>query len=376
MAKKHPDLETRLTRRPPTPTEHSAIDRFMTSGTGDVQASDLDLKAIRLDRIIPDPNQPRRSMSTESLAELAASIREQGVIQPIEVDYDPEQDVYVMVHGERRWKAAKMAGLETIPAIIKPSRLDRATRLIRQLIENIQREDLNDVDRARALVGLRDQMQEERDAQLEAQAPIDSGKATWKTRVTWAEVGERVGLSRARMSQLRALLDLPDEIREDVRFGLLTEYDTRAYRGLPSEQQRELHSAWREEGLTGDEVREAATILKAEAKAPDPRSVSDVVALVTAPPPPPPEIEPSEMTRAEIQPTAPMDEARPRMPLAGVKEKPPTAEPTRWLVDLERLHATLTEISQADEQFSDELVGLLQQIHSLLQTILARQSTE
>ena len=106
MAKKHPDIQTRITRRPTTPTEHSAIDRFMTSSTGDVQASDLDLRAIRLDRIIPDPNQPRRSMSTESLAELAASIREQGVIQPIEVDYDPERDVYVLVHGERRWKAA------------------------------------------------------------------------------------------------------------------------------------------------------------------------------------------------------------------------------------------------------------------------------
>jgi ParB family chromosome partitioning protein len=375
MAKKRPDIQTRITRHIPTPVDHSAIDRFMTSGTGDVQASDLDLKAIRLDRIIPDPNQPRRSMSTESLAELAASIREQGVIQPIEVDYDPEQDVYVMVHGERRWKAAKMAGLETIPAIIKPSRLDGATRLIRQLIENIQREDLNDVDRARALVGLRDQMQEERDAQLEAETPIDSAKATWKTRVTWAEVGERVGLSRARMSQLRALLDLPNEIREDVRFGLLTEYDTRAYRGLSSEQQRELHRAWREESLTGDEVREAATILKAEAKASDPRTVPEVVALVTAPPPPPPDLEPIELVRAEAQPVAPVAEARREMPSTGVQEKAPVAAATRWLVDLERLCATLTEISQA-EQIPDDLVGLLQQIQSLLQSILVRQAMD
>ena len=374
MAKKHPDIQTRITRRSPTSTEHSAIDRFMTSSTGDVQASDLDLKAIRLDRIVPDPNQPRRSMSAESLTELAASIREQGVIQPIEVDYDPEQDVYVMVHGERRWKAAKMAGLETIPAIIKPSRLDRATRLIRQLIENIQREDLNDVDRARALVGLRDQMQEERDAQLAAQAPIDSDKATWKTRVTWAEVGEGVGLSRARMSQLRALLDLPDEIREDVRVGLITEYDTRAYRGLSTQQQRELHRAWREEGLTGDEVREAATILKAEAKAPDPRSVPDVVALVTAPPPPLPDMEPIEIARAEAQPAAAVDETRTEMPPAGVQEKPSVAAPTRWLVDLGRLHATLAEISRAEEDISDEIVGLLRQIYSLLQSILSHQS--
>ena len=198
MPRKRPDIQARLGRRTPPLTDQFAIDRLMTSASGDVQASDLDLKAVRLDRIVPDPNQPRRFMPTETLEDLAASIREQGVIQPIEVDYDPDQGVYVLVHGERRWKAAQMAGLETIPAIIKPSRLDRATRLIRQLIENIQREDLNDVDRARALVALRDWMQAELAAQLEAEEVPDSaalkgtGKATWKTQVTWAQVGKRV----------------------------------------------------------------------------------------------------------------------------------------------------------------------------------------
>jgi hypothetical protein len=87
-------------------------------------------------------------------------------------------------------------------------------------------------------------------------------------------------------------------------------------------------------------------------------------------------MEPSEMARATTQPVAPVDEARPHMPLPGVQEKPSMTASTRWLVDLERLQATLTEMSQAEEQFSDELVGLLQQIHNLLQSILSRQSAE
>jgi ParB family chromosome partitioning protein len=379
MAKKRAEIEARLGRRP-EPAEQASIDRFMTSSTGDVQASNLDLKAIRLDRIVPDPDQPRRTMSEDSLAELAASIREQGVIQPIEVDYDPQQDVYVLVHGERRWKAAQMAGLSTIPAIIKPSPLDRATRLVRQLIENIQREDLNDVDRARALVSLRDQMQEERDARLAADELDDSAKATWKTRFTWAEVGERVGLSRARMSQLRALLDLPDVIRDDVRQGVLTEYDTRAYRGLAADQQRDLHRAWREQGLTSAEVKEAATVLKAEAKAPDPRSVDEVVALVTAPPPPPPlRPEPVEgrlERREEAVRPVPVVEARPALRPEPVEGPPPVVEaPSRWLADLGHLHATLNEISRAG-QLTDDVVDLLQKIQSLVQEILARSNTE
>jgi ParB family chromosome partitioning protein len=382
MAKKQSDIQARLGQRTALSADQAAIDRLMTSATGDVQASDLDLKAIRLDRIIPDPNQPRRSMPAETLEDLAASIREQGVIQPIEVDYDPDQDVYVLVHGERRWKASKMAGLETIPAIVKPSRLDRATRLIRQLIENIQREDLNDVDRARALVSLRDQMQAELTAQLQAEEPPDSDKATWKTQVTWAQVGQRVGISRARMSQLRALLDLPDAIREDVRRGLLTERDSRSYRGLPPEQQRDLHRAWREQGLTAAEVQEAATVLKVEAKTPEPRSVDEVVALVTAPPPPPPE-EPVEETRPETPPgevtePTPLPTAEPVAEAPPATTPPPAAQPTAsWEDRLVQVRDSLQELESLDirPDSAEVLLSLIKDIRSVLTLVEERIST-
>jgi len=322
------------------PTEMPDIDGVFTSSIGDVQAAGLDLKAIRLDRIVPDPNQPRSIIPKDSLEELAASIREQGVIQPIEVDYDTEQDVYVLVHGERRWKAAQMAGLETIPTIIKPSRLDRATRLIRQLIENIQREDLNDVDRARALVALRNQMQAELTVRL-AEATetegevLPDGKTSWKTRVTWSDVGAKVGLSPSRMTRLRALLELPDAIREDVRKGLLTEFETRPYRGLLPDQQEELHQAWREQGLTADQVKEAAAVLKVEARMPEPHPVAEVIALVTAPPPPPPPpaidiadyVEPVVQKDLWLSPVEAEVKPRPAVERAGEVATQPTEPP-------------------------------------------------
>src|SRR5690606_20575713 len=123
------------------------------------QSAGMQLLALRLDAIQPDPVQPRRTFSADSLTELSESIRQDGVIQPIEVtEVRPNQ--YLIVHGERRWRAAKMAGLETIPAVVRRLDYDETTRFVRQLVENIQREDLNDVDRAAGLLRLRDLMQE------------------------------------------------------------------------------------------------------------------------------------------------------------------------------------------------------------------------
>src|SRR5881227_652484 len=102
------------------------------------------VRDIPLEKVVPNPSQPRMTWHEETLAELAASIREHGVLQPILVR--PAGDDYEIIAGERRWRASKLAGKETIPAIVE--RFDDATALEIALIENLQREDLSPLDEA------------------------------------------------------------------------------------------------------------------------------------------------------------------------------------------------------------------------------------
>lgn len=248
------------------------------SGEGDVeQASGLQLLAIRIDAIRPDPGQPRRTFPEDSLLELSDSIRQDGVIQPIEVaQVGPNQ--YLIVHGERRWRAAKMAGLETVPAIVRRRDYDEMTRFVRQLVENIQREDLNDVDRAAGLLRLRDLLQEELSATKAEDRPSDQ---PWSRKITWAKVGKRLGYSRQRIHQLIQLLNLPDEIKEDVRSGSLTERETRVYQGLKLSHQRALHRARMAGELNQREIRRVARALKETPQ----QTFSDAIHLVRRPEP-------------------------------------------------------------------------------------------
>jgi ParB family chromosome partitioning protein len=238
------------------------LDRLFT-GEGDVeQSAGLQLLALRVDAIDPDPDQPRSTFNEDALRELAESIRQDGVIQPIEVTQS-KSGRYLIVHGERRWRASQLAGLETVPAVVRRRNYDDVTRFVRQVVENIQREDLNDVDRAAALLRLRKLMQEELDA-----APQDQRSAgePWGGKVTWAKVGGRLGYSRQRIHQLIQLLDLPDEIKDAVREGVLTERDTRVYQGLTAVQQRALHRARLAGDLNNGELRQIARLLR---EAPD-----------------------------------------------------------------------------------------------------------
>ncbi len=222
------------------------------------QASGLQLLAIRVDAIQADPDQPRNTFPAESLQELSESIQQDGVIQPIEVT-QIRPNVFMIVHGERRWRAARLAGLETIPAVVRRRDYDQVTRFVRQVVENIQREDLNDVDRAGALLRLRDLLQEELNA---FQANDDSSDKPWNTKVSWAKVGGRLGYSRQRIHQLIKLLDLPEEIKTAVREGSLTERDTRIYQGLKPSQQRALHKARMAGDIEGADVGKVARLLK------------------------------------------------------------------------------------------------------------------
>lgn len=251
MSRKRPSISLSQPIKP----QSGELSTLFSTDADVEQSAGMQLLALRLDAIQPDPVQPRRTFAADSLQELSDSIRQDGVIQPIEVtEVRPNQ--YLIVHGERRWRAAKMAGLETIPAVVRRLDYDETTRFVRQLVENIQREDLNDVDRAAGLLRLRDLMQEELDkAQQASETELPS-------KVSWAKVGQRLGYSRQRIHQLIQLLNLPDEIKGDVRDGRISERDTRLYHGLKLSQQRALHKARMAGDITLDEAKDIARILK------------------------------------------------------------------------------------------------------------------
>lgn len=173
-------------------------------------------KEIDLRRIEPDPDQPRRTFDEERLEELAASIRTEGVLQPIVVRYDESRDVYVIVHGERRWRASRMAQQQTVPALVRDVPEER--RLLQQLMENVVRDDLNAIDRAAALRQLREQL----------------------GNVSWEQVAEAVGIKRSRLFQLLGTEKLPEQAQEDIQAGRLSEKQSRALQGLPPARQNAL----------------------------------------------------------------------------------------------------------------------------------------
>jgi ParB family transcriptional regulator, chromosome partitioning protein len=161
-----------------------------------------ELRQLPVDIISANPNQPRRSFDEESLLSLAESIRSRGVLQPVLVR-PIVGGRYELIAGERRWRAAGIAELDTIPAVIR--RHDDAGSLEMALIENMAREDLNPVEEARACAALVEELG-----------------------LTREDVGLRVGRSRVAVSNLIRLLDLPDEALELIERGELSEGHGRA----------------------------------------------------------------------------------------------------------------------------------------------------
>lgn len=164
---------------------------------------------IEVDKIRPNPHQPRRNFDEESLRELANSIREFGVLQPIVVtklEEDTEigtQVSYQLIAGERRWHASKIAGLERVPAIIRSIDLDKE-RLEIAIIENVQRADLNPVETARAYAKLQDQF-----------------------RLTQREIAARIGKSRETVANTIRLLSLPATMQDALGRGQMSESQAR-----------------------------------------------------------------------------------------------------------------------------------------------------
>src|SRR5256712_6779060 len=171
------------------------------------------LVEVAIDQIEPNPNQPRKSFESRGLDDLAASIRSSGLIQPVVVRRLASG--YQLIAGERRWRAARQAGLERIPAIVREA--TDAESLELALVENLLREDLNPIDEAEAYEKL-------------------LGQFGW----TQEELAGRIGRDRSSIANSLRLLRLPEEIQADLRGGRLTMGHARALLALtnPTDQLR------------------------------------------------------------------------------------------------------------------------------------------
>lgn len=185
---------------------------------------------VDVERLIPSRFQPRRGFSADALAELAASIREQGVVQPIVVVARGEK--FEIVAGERRWRAAAAAGLERVPVVVREKATDKELLEI-ALVENLQREDLNPLEEAAAYARLKEEFH-----------------------LTQEEVARRVGKDRATVANSLRLLKLPSGVRERILRGELSAGHAKALASLSSPDDQEK--------LAYEIVRRALSVRQAE----------------------------------------------------------------------------------------------------------------
>lgn len=193
-----------------------------------------EFKLIRISDIQKNPYQPRKEFSKEKIQELAQSIKENGLIQPIIVRQSPVIG-YEILAGERRYRASIEAGLSEVPVIIK--KLSDQEMMIHSIIENLQREDLNPIEEAKAYQSL-----------------IDKG-------YTHADIAEKMGKSRPYITNLVRLLTLPDFILKEVETGKLSQAHARLLIQLPLKEQKNLLNRIQKEDLS---VRQVEDLLKEE----------------------------------------------------------------------------------------------------------------
>lgn len=198
--------------------------------------------------IEPDPEQPRKKFEEESLAQLSASIAENGLLQPIAVRPKKAGPGYIIIAGERRWRAARMAGLDEVPAVIKEVTDEQAAALA--LIENLQREDLNPIEVAQ---GCRQLIE--------------------KYGLTQEAAAKRLGKSRSAVANTMRLLSLPQEVRDQVSSGAISTGHAKVILGLPSEKL--MKDAANEIIAKGLNVRQTEALCKRLAKPPRPPKRED-----------------------------------------------------------------------------------------------------
>ena len=195
------------------------------------------IQEIPVGELDPNPDQPRQSFDQESIGQLADSIRDQGVLQPLLV-VPASGGRYRIIAGERRYRASRLAGLETVPCIVKD--IDVIRQMEIALIENLQREDLNPMEAARGIQALMKQCG-----------------------YTQEKVSTRLGKSRPAVANLLRLLSLPEEVTEMVRDGLISAGHARVLAGIrdPEEQIRLAHRA-ADEGMSVRRLEQLASAVK------------------------------------------------------------------------------------------------------------------
>lgn len=178
----------------------------------DEQKEQNGVSVVRISEVEPNPDQPRKSFENEPLEALAESIAQHGIIQPIVVR--PRDGMYMIVTGERRWRAARMAGLSEVPVMIIEADDKKAAELA--LVENIQRKDLNPVEEAQAYADLIEEYS-----------------------YTQEEISKKVGRSRSSIANSLRLLDLPDAVLEKLAQGELSEGHAKVLLGIKDAEKLE-----------------------------------------------------------------------------------------------------------------------------------------
>lgn len=227
-------------------------------GLGELLGDALDdtgrVMDISIDEISPNPWQPRRDFDEESLNALASSIRENGLIQPVVVR-KKKDGTYELAAGERRWRAAKMAGLTVIPAISKE--YDDRSMAEMALVENLQRKDLNPVDEGMAYRKLMDEYG-----------------------LTQEGISQKVGKSRPYVANMVRLLDLPEEVKDFLSKGQLTAGQARPLLGLESDAEKvQLARRIVKEGLSARKVEDIIREGKKPKKKEDPPAAAFMKAV-------------------------------------------------------------------------------------------------
>ncbi len=193
------------------------------------------VEEVDVDLIVPNPNQPRAELSNDSLIGLSESIREHGIIQPLLVSLSSQEGVYQLIAGERRLRAARMAGISRVPVLVKEAASRELLELA--LVENLQRQDLNPLEEAQAYLRLAEEFG-----------------------MTQEAIAGRVGRSRAAVANALRLLGLSDEMKASVASGALSEGHARALLSVSDEAARA--QAWREVLERGLTVRQTEELVR------------------------------------------------------------------------------------------------------------------